>query len=243
MADTSSATSAAPEAQPQPPRLDLASRDPVCFDWRQPRPLKVGLREDFVADEHPPKAIRRALGAYCSRVKYLKALRAGTPRIDLQGQPAGDVTEDDAANAQAMLSGAMPIPKIRAERPKEPTPTPALPQDAPLTPESSVTGRLELTVQLTNVDHDTQFVGELLQLNFPEPYPITVTAATIGRDQQALCVRVEWLTHRAPPPADTLNGKLRRVVRDPNAHPGPGWLLRQGSRLACLASRVGVESI
>ena len=133
------------------PTLDLAARYPDCFDWRQPRPLKIGIREDLLADGHPRPAIRRALGAYCSRVKYLKALRAGTPRIDLQGQPAGEVTEDDAADAQARLSGATPMRQTRTERPKEPTPTPTLPLDAPLTMENIVTGRLELTVKFTEL--------------------------------------------------------------------------------------------
>jgi hypothetical protein len=88
--------------------LDLSARYPACFDPSNPRPLKRRIHKDLMA--------------------------AGTPRIDLQGQPAGDVTEDDAANAQAMLSGAVPIPKIRPERPKAPpsAPAPVLPKNAPL---------------------------------------------------------------------------------------------------------------
>jgi sRNA-binding protein len=76
-------------------------------------------------------------------------LVAGTPRVDLLGQPAGDVSEEDAANAQDRLSSAAPKPGPRAERPQQTTL--ALPQDAPLTPENIVTGRLELTVKFTEL--------------------------------------------------------------------------------------------
>ncbi|WP_295399284.1 ProQ/FINO family protein [uncultured Thiocystis sp.] len=190
------------------PTLDLAARYPACFDWRQPRPLKIGIREDLLAVGHPRPAIRRALVAYCSRVKYLKALRAGTPRIDLQGQPAGEVTEDDAADAQAMLSGAVPIPKIRAERPKEPTPapTPDLPIDAPLTPENIVSGRLELTVKLTEL---------------PQPLPVKVGMKIGIQTDTALVVAT------LPP---KVWKKLEQAARD-----WPSWIASLTGKLGAQA--------
>ena len=139
-----------PPAVPTPP-LDLPARYPACFDPSNPRPLKLHIHKDLAAAGYLRKETKRALAAYCLRRAYLNAMLAGAPRIDLDGQPAGEVTEDQAALAQAMLSGAVPIPKIRAARPKEPTPTPDLPLDAPLTPENIVTGRLELTVKFTEL--------------------------------------------------------------------------------------------
>ena len=141
LTDTACATT--PEA---PPRLDLAARYPACFNWQQPHPLKVGIREDLVAEGHPPKAIRRALGAYCSRVKYLKALRAATPRIDLHGQPSGTVTEADEAVAQAKFAGTWTPPSRPGSAAPAGQPPPDLPLDAPLSEDTIVTGRLELSV-------------------------------------------------------------------------------------------------
>ena len=136
------------------PPLDLPALYPACFDRANPRPLKRRIHKDLMAAGYLHKEAKRALARYCTCRAYLKALTvAGTPRIDLQGQPAGEVTEDDAADAQARLSGDTPLPKPRAERPQEPTPTPTpdLPLDAPLTLENIVTGRLELTVKFTQL--------------------------------------------------------------------------------------------
>ncbi len=149
MTDAPDPTSAvAPEPRPQPPALDLPALYPACFDWRQPRPLKLGIHRDLIAAGHPNRIVRGALGAYCSRRAYLKAMRAGVPRIDLQGQPAGEITPDEAAEARARLSGATPA---KTPRPPPAPATPDLPADAPLTQENIVSGRLELTVKFSQL--------------------------------------------------------------------------------------------
>ncbi len=130
---------------PAPP-LDLPTLYPACFDRSQPRPLKLGIHKDLIAAGHPLKDVRRMLWRYCSRRAYLKAMLAGAPRIDLEGQPAGAVSEEDAANAQSVLLGTVP-PRSASNQES----TPALPQDAPLTPENIVSGRLELTVKFTEL--------------------------------------------------------------------------------------------
>lgn len=48
--------------------------------------------------------LKRAMARYCNRPRYLKALRAGVPRIDLQGQPVGVVTPEEVAEAQIHLA-------------------------------------------------------------------------------------------------------------------------------------------
>ena len=129
--------------------LDLIAASPAAFDPGQPRPLKIGIHRDLIAAGHPSLAVRLALQRYTALGQYRRTLVAGTPRVDLLGQPAGDVSEEDAANAQDRLSSAAPKPGPRAERPQQTTL--ALPQDAPLTPENIVTGRLELTVKFTEL--------------------------------------------------------------------------------------------
>ena len=88
---------------------DLATRYPRAFvleKYRPHRPLKVGVAADILA--RCPVLTRRelgpALGVYAKRVMYLQSLVAGAIRIDLDGNPAGEVSAADAEHAAATLA-------------------------------------------------------------------------------------------------------------------------------------------
>ena len=70
------------------------------------RPLKIGICLDILA--RCPVLTRRELGTvlcvYASRVMYLQSLVAGAIRIDLDGNPAGEVSAADAEHAAATLA-------------------------------------------------------------------------------------------------------------------------------------------
>ena len=153
MTDTPTLDSAiAPESKPQKPWIDLAALYPACFNWKQPRPLKIGIFHDLRAAGHPRPATHKALAVYCSRGRYLKALRAGMPRLDLRGQPVGTVTEEEQAQAKAKLAGTWTPPNRPASNPAPAgQPTPDLPIDAPLSEDNIVTGRLELTLKFSDL--------------------------------------------------------------------------------------------
>jgi hypothetical protein len=129
-------TLATPPALPE--RLSLAELYPLCFDWKKPRPLKLRIHRDLAAG-HNLKQVRRALGAYCCRPNYQKALRVGATRIDLDGQPAGVVT---AAEVELARTSRVPPDAARAALP---------PNDTPLPKENLVPGRLELTVKFSEL--------------------------------------------------------------------------------------------
>src|SRR6478735_1338913 len=78
----------------------------VLERYRPHRPLKVGIAADIPA--RCPAVERRvlsaALSAYARRVMYLRALVAGAARVDLDGNPAGEVTAGDAEYAAAKLA-------------------------------------------------------------------------------------------------------------------------------------------
>lgn len=75
-----------------------------AFLISQPKPLKVGIHDDLLAAEGGElKKIRRALAGYVKLPRYLHCLKAGAVRLDLQGQPAGSVTQQEADFAQAQL--------------------------------------------------------------------------------------------------------------------------------------------
>jgi ProP effector len=70
------------------------------------KPLKIGVHNDVIAALDGAvtwRELRNALRVYVNNERYLCALRAGTPRIDLNGEPAGVVTEGEAQHAKALL--------------------------------------------------------------------------------------------------------------------------------------------
>ncbi|WP_236645314.1 ProQ/FINO family protein [Aidingimonas lacisalsi] len=68
------------------------------------RPLKVGIHKDLMAREPwPEKLVRRALACYVHLPRYLKAVRTGAERVDLDGNNAGQVTEGEAKYARRQL--------------------------------------------------------------------------------------------------------------------------------------------
>ena len=139
-------------APPNPPTLPLPELFPACFDWRRPQPLKLNIHQDLMAAGHDRIVVKRALGRYCKADRYRRALQTDAPRIDLQGQPAGAVTEREAAYARSLV-------EARA------TPRAALPPNAtPLPEEHLVPGHLELTVKFSELPqplpvHDGLKVG------------------------------------------------------------------------------------
>jgi sRNA-binding protein len=117
--------------------------------------LKVGIRQDLLAAGHASKLVNSVMYGYCQRIAYLKAMRIGTARIDLQGQPAGEVTEAAAIIARDELALLRPVKSSKPKPSKAPKPpkepTPVLTTDAPLTAENIVSGRLELTLKFNEL--------------------------------------------------------------------------------------------
>jgi sRNA-binding protein len=85
----------------------LAELYPNCF--RQPcQPLKIGIHNDVIA-RHPelrPSLIASALKAYTRSPAYLETLKAGSARIDLEGNPVGTVTDADEEDAKRKIAKA-----------------------------------------------------------------------------------------------------------------------------------------
>jgi len=71
------------------------------FEQRR-RPLKVGIRADLLAaldGAITPVELAHALTCYTANLWYLDSLRAGAVRVGLDGEPAGIVTPEEAAQA------------------------------------------------------------------------------------------------------------------------------------------------
>ncbi|MCW8884804.1 MAG: ProQ/FinO family protein [Motiliproteus sp.] len=82
----------------------ISEHYPEVFNRENVRPLKIGIQEDLVADEKLSRGkIKRALASYVRSPHYYKSLQAGAERIDLNGEAAGTVTEQEAEHAKSML--------------------------------------------------------------------------------------------------------------------------------------------
>jgi ProP effector len=83
----------------------------IAEKWKPHRPLKVGIHKDLIERglllPHECGAVFRR---YCSRLMYQHALAAGGLRYGLDGEPAGDVTPDEADHAKAAAA------KLEAKR-------------------------------------------------------------------------------------------------------------------------------
>jgi ProP effector len=71
------------------------------------RPLKVGIRHDILertGGAIDPRELSHALSVYTANLSYLqRSARPGAIRIDLDGQPAGEVTREQAAHIRGRL--------------------------------------------------------------------------------------------------------------------------------------------
>jgi ProP effector len=86
----------------------LAQMFPKAFFVYAPRrhPLKVGIFNDIIVrlgDALTTRELHFALRHYVRNALYLKRMKAGTARIDLDGNPAGVVTAEQAQQAAADL--------------------------------------------------------------------------------------------------------------------------------------------
>ena len=82
---------------------------PVVFSFRKPKPLKVGIAADLMADVETRglpftlEMLKSSLAIYTNRIDYLRALADGCQRIGLDGNPAGEPTEEQRARARKQL--------------------------------------------------------------------------------------------------------------------------------------------
>ncbi|MEG3081798.1 ProQ/FINO family protein [Halomonas sp. 5021] len=93
----------APGSEPPSPHALLAQwykRYPKAFFKGHTQPLKVGIHHDL-AEREPwsGKLIRRALANYVNLPRYIKSVREGATRIDLEGNEAGVVDAEAARHA------------------------------------------------------------------------------------------------------------------------------------------------
>ena len=99
----------------------LCERWPKCFFMFPGRrlPLKIGIHEDIPDGLIEPNILRLASRLYVNNPGYLNAMRLGAARVDLNGEVAGTVDENDAKSAQVRLDGIRKFRKNRKQPRRE----------------------------------------------------------------------------------------------------------------------------
>jgi ProP effector len=103
---------------------ELANRWPRCFtvDPARRRPLKIRIDNDIraaLSGAIEEAELGAALRYYVGGIGYLSAMRAGEPRIDLDGNAVGVVTERDATYAAGQLAKLKAKAAAKRETPGE----------------------------------------------------------------------------------------------------------------------------
>lgn len=90
----------------------LAERFPLCFSAEgEARPLKIGIFQDLVSRMEGETSLsktqlRSALRLYTSSWRYLHGIKAGAIRVDLDGNPSGELDEQHVEHARTQLEEA-----------------------------------------------------------------------------------------------------------------------------------------
>lgn len=83
---------------------DLQARFDV---FRNHSPLAIGIDKQVFAQmpEVEKKALRLAMRSHTISTRYLKEMEKGTVRLNLDGTPAGEVTDENRQHAAELLRG------------------------------------------------------------------------------------------------------------------------------------------
>ena len=98
----------------------IAECFPKCFTLEgEAKPLKIGIFQDLAErltdDQKVSKTqIRAALRQYTSSWRYLHGVKAGAIRVDLDGNPAGELEEEHVEHAKTALAESKD--KVQARR-------------------------------------------------------------------------------------------------------------------------------
>ncbi|MGL9721616.1 RNA chaperone ProQ [Symbiopectobacterium sp.] len=98
----------------------LAERFPLCFNTEgDTRPLKIGIFQDLVTrvsetDSVSKTQLRSALRLYTSSWRYLYGIKLGAQRVDLDGNPCGELEQQHVDHARKQLEEAKA--RVQAQR-------------------------------------------------------------------------------------------------------------------------------
>lgn len=74
---------------------------PAIFNMSSPKPLKIGIHKNIAEEKNIPEwLVSKALQFFTSQDEYLKKIKPGSKRINLNGKPDGTVRLKEAVDAE-----------------------------------------------------------------------------------------------------------------------------------------------
>ncbi|WP_109127736.1 RNA chaperone ProQ [Aggregatibacter segnis] len=148
----------------------LAEKFPLCFSLEgEAKPLKIGLFQDLSEalkdDERVSKTqLRHALRQYTSNWRYLHGCKVGAVRVDLQGNPAGELEQEHADHAAQQLAEAKAL--VAQKRAAEKSAKPATEKKRPArrTPKQGERTARKPKLALTSVNMAELQEGQLVKV-------------------------------------------------------------------------------
>jgi ProP effector len=107
-------------------------------------------------NRHSKDEISAALAIYTQQIEYCQKLMEGGQRVDIEGNPCGEVSQQHQEDARARVLGAKPMRQIKKKKPK-PVVTPQPPKDPPQL-EKLVAGRMDLCVKINRLPSETRTI-------------------------------------------------------------------------------------
>jgi sRNA-binding protein len=89
----------------QAAKVWLEENFPKSFNFKKPKPLKLGIQHDLLSIPSPysKKLLRKCLGAYVNTKAYLEATLQDSWRYDLNGKKIEEVTQEQKDYALKQL--------------------------------------------------------------------------------------------------------------------------------------------
>ncbi|CUA82756.1 sRNA-binding protein [Pseudidiomarina woesei] len=200
----------------------LAEKFPECFSLEgEAKPLKIGIFEELAErlkdDETVSKTrIRTALRHYTNSWRYLRAVKVGAVRVDLDGAEAGIIEDDHQQHAEQALAESKAAAAERAATKRKAQQAAAKSAGdnnakakasaaaarkarakSPAKPKSTGTAKAtKPSVNLTAAQHDQLQVGQQVQVKAGK-VPVAGQVTEIDRDdihvqlQNGLAVKVK----------------------------------------------------
>ncbi|PQJ89163.1 MULTISPECIES: RNA chaperone ProQ [Aliivibrio] len=156
----------------------IAERFPKCFILEgEAKPLKIGIFQDLserLSDD--PKVsktqLRAGLRQYTSSWRYLHGVKPGASRVDLDGNPCGELEEEHIEHAKATLEESKAkvaarrkeqAKKVREEAKAKKTARAATPPKR--RPQPAATKKVEQPVETRALNADEITVGNNVSVN------------------------------------------------------------------------------
>ncbi|MDF2152135.1 RNA chaperone ProQ [Vibrio sp. CAU 1672] len=187
----------------------IAECFPKCFTLEgEAKPLKIGIFQDLAErlsdDEKVSKTqLRAALRQYTSSWRYLHGVKPGAVRVDLDGNPCGELEEEHVEHAKATLAESKA--KVQARRKEQAQKAreegkakakPAKKPQQPRRPNKQKVQKQSTPVETRALNADEMTIGKLVNVNMGKGN-MAATIVEINKDD----VRVQ------------LNNGLQMVVK------------------------------